>query len=408
MTKADESQAAAPPQTAGETPLVRAQGVIVRLTNEDEVGIEIDGDHHVAPRVALTILDAFSAPRLPSDVLASVPKTGAQHTNELATCIEDLTDRGILVDPSARADETTRGWVRPSVHVSMLDDRARTQGFCEALRRLVLPEDVVLDIGTGTGVLAACAAKAGAHHVYAIESSGIADVATKMFEANGVSDRITLVRRRSTNATLSERASLLVTETIGNDPLDEQLLEIVVDAKERLLRPGAKMIPAGIQIYAVAVDIPRSILDKHVFTKRKLEGYRKAYDLDFSVLAEHRLSCHDPIMVDARDIATWPLGPPVLLWEIDFAESFEPWIATRAPMTVSRDTQHLGIILAFRAKLAEDIILSTLPDDFDPTSHWAHALFPAFDADAVEKGETVEVEYSYDRGMTMVRVSRTA
>ena len=46
------------------------------------------------------------------------------------------------------------------------------------------------------------------------------------------------------------------------------------------------------------------------------------------------------------------------------------------------------------------------PDDFDPTSHWAHALFPAFDHFELAKDETVDLEYSYDRGTTLVRVFR--
>ena len=388
------------------TMLVRAQDVLVRLTNEDEVGIDIDGERHLAPRVALHILDAFSVPRSVNEVLASVPSSGPEHTVELATCIEDLADRGILIDPDSRGEEATRGWVRPNVHLSMLDDRARTKGFCDALRLTVKPEDVVVDIGTGTGILATCAAKAGARQVYAVESSGIAEVAARMFEANQVAERVMLVRRRSTSATLPELASVLVTETIGNDPLDEQLLEIVADAKHRLLAPGARIIPSAIQIYAVAVDIPRTLLEKHVFTKRKLEAYEAAYEMDFSVLADHQLSSTEPIMVDSRDVATWPLGPPMLLAEIDFSKDFETWIATRAQVTVSRDTQYLGILLAFRAKLADGIVLSTLPDDFDPTSHWAHALFPAFDHPVLAKGDTVDVEYSYDRGTTMVRVFR--
>ncbi len=403
MSLHDESE---PAPVGPPTLLVRATDVLVRLTNEDEVGIDVHGERHLAPRVALTILDAFAAPRLAADVLASLPSSGVEHAVELATCIEDLVDRGILVDPATRGEEATRGWVRPSIHLSMLDDRTRTKGFCDALRSVVLPEDVVVDIGTGTGVLATCAAKAGARQVYAVESSGIAEVAAKMFEANGVADRVTLVRRRSTSATLPELASVLVTETIGNDPLDEQLLEIVADAKSRLLLPDARMIPSAIQIYAVAVDIPRSVLEKNVFTARKLEGYRAAYDLDFSVLAEHRLSSYEPIMVDSRDVATWPLGPPVLLAEVDFSKPFDTWIATRAQITVSRDTQYLGVLLAFRAKLAEGIVLSTLPDDFDPTSHWAHALFPAFDHPVLSKGDTVDIEYTYDRGSTMVRFFR--
>ena len=391
---------------APDTMLVRATDVLVRLTNEDEVGIELDGERYLAPRVALNVLDAFSVPRYVKDVLASLPSSGPEHYVELATCIEDLADRGILIPPEARGEEATRGWVRPNVHLLMLDDRARTKGFCDALRATVKPEDVVLDIGTGTGVLATAAALAGARTVYAVESSGIAEVAARMFEANGVADRVKLVRRRSTSATLPELASVLVTETIGNDPLDEQLLEIVADAKHRLLAPGARIIPAAIQIYAIAVDIPRTLLEKHVFTRRKLDGYRADYGMDFSVLADHQLSSTEPIMVDSRDVATWPLGPPILLAEVDFARPFETWVATRAQITVSRDTQYLGILLAFRAKLAEGIVISTLPDDFDPTSHWAHALFPAFDHPVLAKGETVELEYSYDRGTTLVRVFR--
>ena len=176
--------------------LVRAQDVLVRLTNEDEVGIDIDGERHLAPRVALTILDAFSVPRSIKEVLASMPSSGVEHSVEISTCIEDLADRGILVDPASRGEEATRGWVRPNIHLSMLDDRARTKGFCDALRFTVRPEDVVVDIGTGTGVLATCAAMAGARQVYAVESSGIAEVAARMFEANGVEERIKHQPRR--------------------------------------------------------------------------------------------------------------------------------------------------------------------------------------------------------------------
>ena len=386
--------------------LVRAEDLSVRLSNEDEVVLEVFGEKSLAPRVALAVLDAFAVPRSVKDVMASLPNRGREHLAEMSKCVEDLLDRGALIEPSARGEEPTRGWVRPNVHLTMLDDRVRTNAFFAALRKLVKPDDVVLDIGTGTGVLASCAAKAGARRVFAIESSGIAEVAARMFESNGVAEKVMLIRQRSTSAVLPEPATLLVTETIGNDPLDEQMLEIISDAKARLLAPDARIIPSAIQIYAVAVDIPDKLLEKHMFTEHKLASYAEWYDLDFSVLGNHQLSSTEPIMVDTADIASWPLAEPVLLAEIDFTKPFETWVATRTPVTVSRDTQNLGILLAFRAKLADDVILSTLPDDFDRASHWAHALFPAFGCFALPKGATADIEYSYDRGTTMVRVFR--
>lgn len=45
---------------------------------------------------------------------------------------------------------------------------------------------VVLDVGTGSGVLALFAAKAGARKVYAVEATDMAKHARTVVEANGV------------------------------------------------------------------------------------------------------------------------------------------------------------------------------------------------------------------------------
>jgi len=405
----------APKNERGETPtnaplspdtiLVRAREVLMRLSDEDEVGIDIEGDRMKAPRVALALLDAFATPRTVQDVLTAIASGGAESRLEASNCIEELARNGVLVAPDQREALGARGWVKPAIHLVMLDDRARTGGFCDALKSLVKPDDVVVDIGTGTGVLATCAALAGARKVYAVESSGIAEVAARVFAANGVSDRVTLVRERSTSATLPERGTLLVTETIGNDPLDEQMLEIVADAKLRLLAPGARIVPSAIEIYGIAVDIPRTVLERHVFTKRKVEGYRTYYDINFAPLEDHRLSCSEPIMVDNRDVATWPLSQPVLLASIDMTGDFATTISTQARVEISRDSQSLGVMLAFRATLAPGLVLSTLPADFDPTCHWCHALFPAFDCPAVGGGRAIVIDYTYERGTTTLRVA---
>ena len=114
-----------------------------------------------------------------SSTECSTPKLGI-------TARTSFTERG--TENASRIVSATRGWVRPNIHLSMLDDRARTKGFCDALRLMVQPEDVVVDIGTGTGVLATCAAKAGARQVYAVESSGIAEVAAQLAHHRG--DRV--------------------------------------------------------------------------------------------------------------------------------------------------------------------------------------------------------------------------
>lgn len=97
----------------------------------------------------------------------------------------------------------------------------------------------MLDLGTGTGVLAVAAARAAARHVYAIEASGIGRVAQRVFRANGVEDRITLLQGWSSTLSPPEPATVLVSEIVGHDPLDEGVLEHTPDARARLLAPGA-------------------------------------------------------------------------------------------------------------------------------------------------------------------------
>src|SRR5215471_8603540 len=110
------------------------------------------------------------------------------------------------------------------LHVGMLNDRTRTSSYMDAIGRAVRPGDVVLDIGTGTGIFALAAALAGARHVYALEVGRVAHAARNLFAANGVSHRISFIDPSSTEIELPERADVLVSELIGDEPLAEGVL----------------------------------------------------------------------------------------------------------------------------------------------------------------------------------------
>ena len=76
----------------------------------------------------------------------------------------------------------------------MLDDEIRLDAYRRAIEAVVKPVDVVVDAGSGTGILPYTPQKAGAQKVYAIEQSDFADWIPVMAEHNGVGDIIELVR----------------------------------------------------------------------------------------------------------------------------------------------------------------------------------------------------------------------
>ena len=74
-----------------------------------------------------------------------------------------------------------------SVHTygQMLADGPRMDAHVAALRRVVKPGSVVLDLGCGPGVFALLACRFGARRVFAIEPDNVIELARQAAKANG-------------------------------------------------------------------------------------------------------------------------------------------------------------------------------------------------------------------------------
>ena len=281
-------------------------------------------------------------------------------------------------------------------HAEMLSDRVRTAGFLDLVRQTVRPGDVVADIGTGTGILAMAAARAGATHVYAIEAGPIAQVTRELFRANGVLDRITLIRNWSTRVQLPRAVDVVVSELIGNDPLAERVFGITRDAIRRFLKPGGRLLPSGLRILGQPLQLPDEEIGRRMFRPEAVDSWTAWYGLDFGPLAglPHVDGSFD--FVNPRRMRNWrSLSEPVVLADMDFMTWDRPWIRTRKTSVATSQGRLDGVVVFFELMAGQRPFLSTRPATVKKDNHWLSPLYIFDEAETVRPGEPLTVSYEY-------------
>lgn len=360
----------------------------------------------------LAVLDAFRVPRTMDDAMAVLgPRlAGSQAWVEAAECISRLHRAGLLVDADdatrtvAEREEHERLAARPrrgfggtGIHIHMLNDRRRTESLLAAVRAVVRAGDVVVDLGTGTGVLSIAAAQAGAARVYAIEESGISALAQANFRANGYGDRITLIAGRSTDVTLPERADVLTGELIGNDPLSEGVVQSVLDARKRMLKPTPRVVPRRLRVIALPITVPEAYLRRGTFHPTRLETWQSQYGMDFRALAANAPSIPS-FFINPWRLSGRAIGTPVPVFDAELAKvATKDGLATLREGTFDATARAVlnGVLICFDAELGPGIRLSTHPDHVNRDSHWRHRVWVLPKPIMLEPGRRYRLTYSY-------------
>jgi precorrin-6B methylase 2 len=383
------------PALSPHTLLRLAPGVRTRFDSVGHVLVDApDGTIvNVGPR-GFAALAMFARPLALHEAISRLESGECTETDFLPTAsvINMLIEEGALVATDG-ARGPTRGWADPVEHARMLHDDRRTFDYLEALAAAVRPGDVVLDIGTGSGVLAIAAARAGARRVYAVEASDIAEVAERVFATNGVQDKVTLIPGWSRQIELPEPADLFVSELIGNEPFEEEILETTLDARRRLLKPGARLIPNALTLLARPLLIPDDEARQRAIGREAVKRWRRLYGMEFQPLLDAAVAGPVNMPAEAEVVARWPpVGPPVILTTTDLAAFETALVRGSAELVVDQGGAVNAVAITFRAAL-HGAIAHTLDPWTWPTSSWATSVWTLPDVVQLAAGDALRVQY---------------
>jgi len=118
----------------------------------------------------------------------------------------------------------------------------------------VRPGDIVVDAGSGTGVLGLMAVQAGAAKVYCIElNEEYVEVIKQNARQNGMADKIVTIVGDATSVKLPEKVDVIICEVISGGFFYEPQLQILQHLR-RFLKPGGHVIPEGMDNFVELID----------------------------------------------------------------------------------------------------------------------------------------------------------
>jgi protein arginine N-methyltransferase 1 len=269
--------------------------------------------------------------------------------------------------------------MRIEYHRTLIADRVRNEAFFAALKATIVKgETAVADIGAGTGLLGLMAAKLGAREVYLYEKADVARVAAEVLKKNRARN-CQLMPCHSQEMQDPPRADLVVSETLGNYALEENIIETMKDARARHLKDGGAIIPRRIQQFVAPVVSDRFHRELTVW-----DIVGNGIDLSSArIMSLNNIYVRSFKKSDLLDgMASARIWDDVnLILESNSRRKGEVTWKLAIAATI------FGFAYWWKTELVAGLHLSTAPDA--PATHWEQLYFPLLRPIKAKKGETV-------------------
>ena len=252
---------------------------------------------------------------------------------------------------------------------SLLSHKARIRKFHDAIRRVVKSGDYVIDIGTGSGILAILAAREGARVTAIDVNQESLSYAKRAAKRNSVDGNIEFVHSHFADFSPNEQADVVICEMLSSFLLIEQQITASNYAVEKLLKPSGRIIPEAVSIHAVPVQ------NDILWERFEIEG------LNFPRIVQTAEPGQSVDLADLSEVAAFNLATPNPNATVDKTIRF----------TFFRSGIVHGLLGMFESRLFDDILL-TMEDG------WKELFLPFELPIVVEEDESREVRIVFRPG----------
>ncbi len=272
------------------------------------------------------------------------------------------------------------------IHHEMLSDRVRTLAYKDAIEKnaeSTILDKTVLDLGCGTAILSMFCARAGAKSVVGVDMSSIVHQAMDIVRENGLESKINLKHGRLEDLDLDGvKFDVIVSEWMGYFLLYEAMLDSVISARKRFLKPGGRVLPNRCTMHLVGVSDTERAKDLVDFWDDvygfKMSCMRTPSLVEASVeVVPSSAVVTESVLIHTLDMETCELS------DTEFASNFE--------FIVNKDSNLTAVAGYFDAFFdLSDIGVSFTTGPTATPTHWKQTVFHLSEKIKVSQGQHIE------------------
>lgn len=276
-----------------------------------------------------------------------------------------------------------------AIHEEMLKDRVRTLSYRNAIMKNkdLFKDKIVLDVGCGTGVLSMFAAQAGAKHVLAVDMSNIIEMAQKVVDLNGLSDKITFFRGKLEDVQLPyDKVDIIISEWMGYFLLYESMLDTVLVARDRYLKEGGLIFPDKASIHVALIEDENYKNEKIHFWEDPMQ----LYGFDYSPFVKIAMS--EPLVDTVDNGSVVSSHYQLIEFDLNTVKIEDLAFQRQFKLTATRDDMAHALLTWFDIifpsdKEENEVVFST--GAHATYTHWKQTVFYLDQVLDLKKGETV-------------------